>query len=93
MSVLKIKKQDTGEWLSVLGPIGPQGPQGNGISSAVLNDDYTLTITFTDGTSYTTPSIRGEAGYTPQRDTDYWTDADKAEIKAYVDEAILGGAW
>ncbi len=35
----------------------------------------------------------GEAGYTPQRGTDYWTDADKAEIRAYVDEAILGGAW
>jgi hypothetical protein len=32
-------------------------------------------------------------GYTPVRGTDYWTDADKAEIKSYVDEAILGGAW
>lgn len=35
----------------------------------------------------------GKAGYTPIRGTDYWTDADKAEIRAYVDEAILGGAW
>ncbi len=35
----------------------------------------------------------GEDGYTPRRGTDYWTDADKAEIKSYVDEAILGGAW
>lgn len=35
---------------------------GNGIASAVLNADYTLTLTFTDGTSYTTPSIRGEKG-------------------------------
>lgn len=35
----------------------------------------------------------GAAGYSPVRGTDYWTDADKAEIKAYVDEAILGGAW
>ena len=32
-------------------------------------------------------------GYTPVRGTDYWTDADKAEIKAYVDDAILNGAW
>lgn len=32
-------------------------------------------------------------GYTPQREVDYWTDADKAEIKNYVEEAILGGAW
>ena len=35
----------------------------------------------------------GADGYTPVRGTDYWTDADKAEIKSYVDEAILGGAW
>jgi hypothetical protein len=28
----------------------------------VLNDDYTLTINYTDGTNYTTPSIRGEKG-------------------------------
>lgn len=35
---------------------------GVGISSAVLNDNYTLTLNFTNGTSYTTPSIRGEKG-------------------------------
>ncbi len=36
---------------------------------------------------------KGDPGYTPQRGTDYWTEADKAEIKGYVDDAILGGAW
>lgn len=36
--------------------------QGNGIASARLNQDYTLTLTFTDGTTYTTPSIRGAQG-------------------------------
>lgn len=41
---------------------GDKGASGNGISGAVLNSDYTLTLTFTDGTSYTTPSIRGEKG-------------------------------
>ena len=35
----------------------------------------------------------GADGYTPVRGTDYWTEADKAEIKGYVDTAILGGAW
>jgi len=29
----------------------------------------------------------------PVRGTDYWTAADIAEIKGYVDEAILNGAW
>ena len=35
----------------------------------------------------------GADGYTPVRGVDYWTDEDKAEIKSYVNEAILGGAW
>lgn len=35
----------------------------------------------------------GADGYTPQRGTDYWTAEDIAEIKAYVDDAILGGEW
>lgn len=29
----------------------------------------------------------------PVRGEDYWTEEDKAEIKSYVDEAILGGVW
>ena len=35
----------------------------------------------------------GADGYSPVRGTDYWTEADKAEIKSYVDTAILGGVW
>lgn len=30
----------------------------------------------------------GKDGYTPKRGVDYWTDADKSEIKAYIDEQI-----
>ena len=43
---------------------GEKGDTGNGIKSTTMNNDYTLTIKFTDGTSYTTPSIRGEKGDT-----------------------------
>lgn len=39
-----------------------------------------------DNSNITTGS-KGEAGYTPVRGTDYWTDTDIAEIKGYVDEA------
>ena len=46
------------------GSTGDRGATGNGISSAVLNADYTLTLTFTDGTKYTTPSLRGATGAT-----------------------------
>lgn len=38
-------------------------------------------------------NLIGPAGYTPVRGTDYWTEEDKAEIKSYVDDAILGGSW
>lgn len=34
-----------------------------------------------------------QEGKTPEKGVDYWTDADIAEIKSYVDDAILGGAW
>lgn len=44
------------------GKNGSNGQDGNGIKSAILNDDYTLTLTFDDGTTYTTPSIRGAMG-------------------------------
>ena len=54
-------KGDTGE----KGEKGDTGETGNGIASAVLNSNYTLTLNFTDGTSYTTPNpIRGEKGET-----------------------------
>lgn len=59
------------------GPQGEQGPKGD-----------------TGDTGPAGP--RGEAGvdgYTPVRGTDYWTEADIATIKGYVDDAILGGAW
>ena len=35
----------------------------------------------------------GADGYSPVRGTDYWTAEDIASIKAYVDDAILNGAW
>lgn len=47
------------------GAQGIKGEPGTGITSIVLNQDYTLTITFTDGNSTTTGSIRGATGATP----------------------------
>lgn len=52
-------------WHNLIAVDDLKGEDGNGISSAVLNADYTLTLTFTNGTSYTTPSIRGASGYSP----------------------------
>ena len=73
---------------------GSDGQAGNGIKSAVLNADYTLTLTFDNGTTYTTPSIRGENGNdgkdgtngkTPVKGVDYFTEADKVEFLNEVD--------
>ena len=58
MSILKLK-DGQGNWVGI--PT-VKGDDGKGISSTTLNSDYTLTLTFTDGTTYTTPSIRGEKG-------------------------------
>lgn len=44
------------------GATGDTGAAGVGIANIVLNSNYTLTITLTDGTSYTTTSIRGAQG-------------------------------
>lgn len=44
------------------GAEGIKGDTGNGIDSIALNNDYTLTIRYTDGSSFTTASIRGEKG-------------------------------
>lgn len=46
------------------GDKGDKGDAGVGIVSTALNADYTLTITLSDGTTYTSPSIRGEKGET-----------------------------
>jgi hypothetical protein len=45
----------------IQGPQGIRGETGNGISSATMSN-YQLTLNYTDGTHYTTPSIRGEKG-------------------------------
>ena len=51
-----------------------------------INAEWSTAIKLIQGTP-------GTNGATPQKGVDYWTDDDKAEIKAYVDEAILNGEW
>lgn len=69
------------------------------VGDTVVYSYYTYPVGYVDS-SYVylgaRVSIRGStgvAGTTPVKGTDYWTEADKAEIKSYVDDAILGGAW
>ena len=55
-------KQYEATEVKALGENGENGLDGNGIASVVVNDDYTITFTFDDGTDFTTPSLRGEQG-------------------------------
>lgn len=99
-------KGDTGE-TGVAGPAGEKGEPGVPGKDGAKGDPFTYDD-FTeeqlallkgekgdpgDEGIPGEPGRPGEDGYTPVRGTDYWTEADKAEIKGYVDEAILGGAW
>lgn len=81
-----------------------KGEKGDdGISVTHSWNGTTLTITSASGTSSANlkgdkgdqgiQGEKGEDGLSPVRGTDYWTDADKAEIKSYVDDAILNGEW
>lgn len=77
---------------------GADGSDGTSVTHSWSGT--TLIVTSASGTSSAdlkgekgADGAKGEAGYTPVRGTDYWTDADKAEIKAYVDDAILNGEW
>ena len=73
-------------------PIATVSQTGTGAVISITDKNGTTTATVTNGKDGA-DGAKGAAGYTPVRGTDYWTDADIAEIKSYVDEAILGGAW
>lgn len=75
LASLKGPKGDTGQTGATgatgpqgpAGPTGPQGPagaDGKGILSTNFNADDTLTLTFTDNTTFTTPSLKGATGAT-----------------------------
>lgn len=71
---------------------------GNNIITVTLTDGTSSTFTVQNGSKGSTGSKgdkgdTGASGKTPVRGTDYWTSSDIAEIKSYVDDAILGGAW
>ena len=60
------------------------------ILSMVLDERGHLIVTLIGGKIIDAGSVQGAV---PVRGVDYWTEEDIAAIKAYVDEAILGGEW
>ena len=99
-------KGDTGATGSP-GQTGAQGEKGEKGEKGDKGDTGAA-FTYSDFTAEQLAALKGEKGekgdkgdtgaagadgYTPVRGTDYWTAADIAEIKGYVDDAILGGEW
>lgn len=78
MAILRVRQPD-GSWAEVP---ALRGSTGNGIESVTLNDDYTLTIRFTDGTEQTTESIRGEPG--KPGTTDFTQLANKPQTETWT---------
>lgn len=86
---------------SITLPQGPKGADGGYYTIDVEQlNSQNVKISFIpskEGMETILPEVitlpQGPKGATPVRGTDYWTAADIAEIKSYVDEAILGGAW
>ena len=82
-------------------PIAKVTQTEDGAKITITDKDGTTEVVVTNGKNgndgYTPQKnidyFDGKDGKTPVRGTDYWTSADIAEIKSYVDEAILGGAW
>ena len=91
---LDVQNKDTNYSVDIIAP--EKGEQGVGIASAVLNADYTLTLNFTDGSKYTTPSIRGakgdkgDKGDKPVKGTDYFDGEDGVSPKVSVVQITNG---
>ena len=67
---------------------------GNYIDIPALNGESAYNIAVKNGFVGTEQewldSLKGDS---PVKGIDYWTETDIAEIKSYVDDAILGGKW
>lgn len=79
--------------LALIGGQGGSGGDGVGIADIYSTADDTgrqmvVIITLTDGRQLSFGVPYGKDGETPKKGIDYWTDADKAEIKSYVDDEI-----
>ena len=68
---------------------------GTNVITVTLTNGDTAKFNVRNGSKGSTGATgaTGAAGKTPVKGTDYWTSSDIAEIKSYVDDAILGGSW
>lgn len=104
-AVAKVEQLPNGALITIVDKNGTttatvlNGVDGTGIASATLNEDYTLTLLFTDGTSTTTASIRGATGESgvycgatepTNPDVDVWIDTsgDPYDIEGEIADDV-----
>lgn len=73
-------------------PRGAKGDKGDKGDTGASGAAFTYEQ-FTPAQLASLRGEKGDDGYTPVRGTDYWTAADIAAIRGYVDDAILNGSW
>lgn len=91
MADLNGKVEDTNINLRIanLGIRGPKGEDGVGITSAVINSNYELVITLTNGVVYVSSSLKGPKGDSVEYDdSELRALIDDRYTKAEVDERI-----
>lgn len=75
--------------LANLGVAGPKGEDGIGVASIIMNAEYELIITLTNGSIYTSPILKGPKGDSVEYDdTELREEIDDRYTKAEVDNMI-----
>lgn len=68
---------------------GTNGTDGVTVTNVTADAEGCIHFTFSDGSVYVTDSVKGAAGHSPVKGTDYWTAEDIAAItEAACDAAI-----
>ena len=74
----KTQNKIKGLKLANLGIAGPKGENGIGVQSIIMNENFELIITLTDGNVYTSPVLKG-----PKGDS---VEYDDSELRALIND-------
>lgn len=75
MAIIKYRENPSAEWQELIAIKGEPGAPGKDGADGLPGKDGK------DG-------VDGADGYTPVKTVDYWTAADIAEIKSYIDASV-----
>ena len=85
MSSIKYKDPSTGKWLTIVNIDTTLSQSGHAADAKAIGDALSVQD---ERIAALEQSGGGKDGYTPVRGTDYWTEADQAQIVSDVLEAL-----